>query len=74
MLDEETEENGLVNILNLCHLLDATVLSSLLDVVLLTLRRPEAEDDVTLCFALLFLFKSKKVGDFYLICLTWKVK
>ena len=51
MLDDETEEYRLIDVFHLAHLLYAAVLSSLLDVVLIALRRPQPQDDVAACFA-----------------------
>lgn len=44
VLDEEAHEKDLINIFHLCHLLDATILGNLFDIVLFALRRPEAEE------------------------------
>ena len=51
VLDEESEEDALIDILNLGDLLDATILGSLLEIVLLTFRRPETEEISTFCLA-----------------------
>lgn len=55
MLDEQAAQNHLVDILHLRHFLDATILSSLLNVVLLALRAPQAKDVRRLCFTNLSL-------------------
>ena len=44
VLDDQTQEDALVDVFHLRNLRDATVLGSLLDVVLLTLRAPRAQN------------------------------
>ena len=51
VLDDDAEKVGLVDVLHLLDILDAAVGCGLLQVVLLALAAPEAEDDVGVSLA-----------------------